>query len=357
MLMSRRLLMTGAVAALALLVPVVAHPETRGRLLTERLASTVLRDNLVGLDTNRVVKIYLPPGYETSGQSYPVVYFLHNIGWDAERMFQDGNVVSLMERAFANGVVGEFILVAADYSTKTAGSVYENSATSGRWLDFTVDELVPFIDERFRTRRHRDSRALVGDFMGGRGALQLAMLRADLFGSVYALHPVATGTGQLPWPYVEIDWRRLHAARSPADLAGTGRTQLFLTISQAFLPNPNRPPFYCGFFMELRNGEPAYHADNAVKLKKGFLLEETLDQAAANLRSLRGLAFDWGRFDTVTAHVVANQTFSRKLEDLAIPHEAEEYRGGPWDRNWTADGRFYTRVLPFLSRALVFRDN
>jgi hypothetical protein len=357
MLISRRLVTSIALAALAVLAPAVARAETRGRLLTERLASTVLRDNRIDLDTNRVVKVYLPPGYETSGRPYPVVYYLHNVGWDAERMFQDGNVIGLLERAFAAGVVGEFILVAADYTTPTGGSVFENSPVSGRWLDFTVDELVPFVDGRFRTRRHRDSRAVVGDFFGGRGALRLAMLRADLFGSVYALHPVATGSGPLPVTYLDIDWKRIHAARTPADVAGAGRTQLFLMLSQAFLPNPNRPPFYCDFFVELRDGVPTYHPENAAKLRKGFHIDEALDEAAPNLRSLRGLAFDWGRFDSVTAHVVANQALSRKLDDLAIPHEAEEYRGGPFDRTWTADGRFYTRVLPFLAKALVFRDN
>ena len=53
-------------------------------------------------------------------------------------------------------------------------------------------------------------------------------------------------------------------------------------------------------------------------------------------------------------HVYSNQSFTRKLDDLGIEHEAEEYRGDPWNQNWTENGRFYTRVLPFLNRYLVF---
>ena len=68
---------------------------------------------------------------------------------------------------------------------------------------------------------------------------------------------------------------------------------------------------------------------------------------------MRGLAFDWGRFDTTQAHVTSNRMFSRKLEDLGIEHEAEEYRGDPWNRTWTEDGRFAERVLPFLGRHLA----
>lgn len=326
----------------------------RGTLLTEKLTSTVLRDNRVGLDLDRRVKVYLPPGYAHSGKSYPVVYYCHSVFWSAEKMFEDGKVVKQLERGFANGVVKEFIFVAADYSTHTTGSIYENSPISGRWLDFIVEELVPFIDNQFRTIRRRDSRAVAGDFMGGRGALKLAMTRADLFSVVYALHPVATGTGPIPWPYVQIDWQKIHSGKTFADLGGDHRTRLFVTISQAFLPNPNRPPFYCDFFTELENGRLKLHVENAKKTKAGFLLEETLAESAANLRTMRGIAFDWGRFDPTQDHVYANQAFSRRLEDLGVEHEAEEYRGDPWERNWTDDGRFYARVLPFFARHLAF---
>jgi len=99
------------------------------------------------------------------------------------------------------------------------------------------------------------------------------------------------------------------------------------------------------------------NSDNMQKAKEGFQLEETLPQSAANLKTMRGIAFDWGRFDPNQDHVVANRTFSRRLEDLGVEHEAEEYRGDPSSRVWTDDGRFYTRVLPFLARHLVFDAN
>jgi enterochelin esterase-like enzyme len=331
-----------------------SHQHEQGTLITEKLVSAILRDNRIGLDVNRNIKVYLPPGYAKSGKSYPVVYYCHNIFWNNEKMFEDGKVVRLLERSFTNGIIKEFIFVVADYSTPTTGCIYENSSVSGRWLDFTIQELVPFIDNRFRTIRHRNSRAVCGDFMGGRGALKLAMVHANIFSVVYALHPVATGAGQIPWPYVPIDWKKIHEAKTFADLGSDGRTQLFVTISQSFLPNPDRPPFYCDFFMELENGEPKLHVENAKKTKAGFLIDETLSESVGNLQTMRGIAFDWGRFDTNQAHVYANQELSRKLEDLGIEHEAEEYRGDPWNRTWTDHGRFYSRLLPFFSQHLVF---
>ena len=100
-------------------------------------------------------------------------------------------------------------------------------------------------------------------------------------------------------------------------------------------------------------GKPAYNPDRAQAMQAAFLLDETLPEAAAALRTMRGLAFDWGRFDTTQAHVTSNRQFSRKLEDLGVEHEAEEYRGDPWNRTWTEDGRFAERVLPFLQKHLA----
>ena len=324
-----------------------------GTVVSEKLSSTILKDNLIGIDPNRNIKIYLPPGYATSGRAYPVLYYLHNTYWSPEKMFDDGRIVTLLEQGFANNIIEEIIVVAADYTSPTTGSLFENSPVSGRWIDYTIQEIVPFIDNRFRTMKHRNSRAVVGDFWGGRGALKIAMLYPDIFSVSYAMHPVATGSGTVPIPFVDVDWKKVYEAKTIREIGG-GRSSIFVSICQAFLPNPKRPPFYCDFFMEMDSGTPRLHSQNTIKGKREFLLEETLYEAAANLRTMRGLAFDWGRFDPTPAHVYANSQFSRKLEDLGIEHEAEEYRGDPWNITWTENGRFYTRVLPFLARHLQF---
>ncbi len=329
----------------------------KGTMVTENLESSILKENRIGIDPRRKVKVYLPPGYGSSKKSYPVVYYLHSAFSNPDKLFENERVIELVERAFTQGIVREFIFVAADYTSPTIGSIYENSPVSGRWLDFTIQELVPFIDRRFRTLATRASRAVTGDFFGGRGALKLAMTHAEVFSVVYALHPVGTGTGQLPWPYIDIDWKKAHEAKSFDDIRkADGRTQIFVAFSQAYLPNLNRPPLFCDFYTEVEEGSLKYLPDRILKLKKGFLLDETLNECADNLRTMRGIAFDWGRFDNTYAHVHSNQQFSRKLADLGIDHEAEEYSGNVWDHTWTDHGRFYSRVLPFLDRHLLFES-
>lgn len=330
----------------------------KGTILTEKLTSKILKENLIGLNENRTVKVYLPPGYKTSGKKYPVIYYFHSIVGTADMILGGSPAAQLLERAFSSGVLKEVIFVVPDCSNGGVGSLYENSPVSGRWLDYIIQELVPFVDEKYRTIRNSNSRALAGDFMGGRGALKLAMTHADVFGVVYAMHPVATGTGYLPWTELGIDWKPILEAKSANDLSNlsaNARARIFISICQAFLPNPSRPPFYCDFLSEYDSGVIKPNVQNIIKAKKGFHLEETVRDSYLNLKKLRGIGIDWARYDGNYDHVQSAKVFSRELDDLAIEHEAEEYRGTPWNKVWSDDGRFYTRMLPFFAKHLVFQ--
>src|SRR5688572_15285202 len=92
--------------------PAISSPERKhGTLIKEQLTSKILRENRVSLDSNRKVNVYLPPGYVTSGKSYPVVYYCHNIFYNPERLFQDSKLIDLLEQSYADNIVKEFILV------------------------------------------------------------------------------------------------------------------------------------------------------------------------------------------------------------------------------------------------------
>ena len=93
------------------------------------------------------------------------------------------------------------------------------------------------------------------------------------------------------------------------------------------------------------------------KVKEGFLLDHYLEKNRQKLLQLKAIAYDWARFDPIQEHVISAERFSRELQDLGIDHEAEEYTGLPWTKNWSQTGRFYTRVIPFLNRNLKFAGN
>ena len=116
----------GAVAGLVVTavswarVPVAEPP--RLTVVDEPFVSTVLRDNRIGLNPERAIKVFLPPSYAKSTRRYPVVYFLHNAWFGPKQMVEDGRAQRLIERGFADGVVKEFIFVVADYTWPTTAS-------------------------------------------------------------------------------------------------------------------------------------------------------------------------------------------------------------------------------------------
>jgi hypothetical protein len=92
------------------------------------------------------------------------------------------------------------------------------------------------------------------------------------------------------------------------------------------------------------------------RLRHNFYLETMIPQYADNLKSLRGLKFDWTRNDANFDHIYANQAFTRKLNEFGIFHGAEEYNGPFGESDWGADGRIYTEVLPFFRKHLIFDE-
>jgi len=343
-----------AFAALSFTTHVPAAPAA-SVVETKYIDSAVLKQNRVGLELHRSVKVYLPPGYAGSKTRYPVIYLLHNINWSNDRIFAPGTAAQpTFDRAIAQGVIKPFIVVAPDYTSPAVGPMYANSTTSGMWEDFTLLEVVPFIDANYRTLARAESRGITGDGFGAFGALRYAFEHPEVFSVTYGMHPVGTGPGLVPM-YSRPNWNKVRSAHSFAELTGDPAdpyTPIFVAMAQTFLPNPDRPPFYCDFIVDLAAEPARLDVENSVLLKSRFMLEKTAADNVGNLAKLRGIKFDWGRYDPNQDHVYANQAFTRKLEELGVEHEAEEYRGLPWDKYWTENGRMIEEVLPFFARHL-----
>jgi hypothetical protein len=320
------------------------------------VASKAFDGNKIGISGQRRVRVYLPDGYEASGRRYPVVYYLHNIFEDERAAFDQHDLRGLLDRAIKAGTIPPVIVVAADFSTPLGGSIYANSPVTGNWRDFMVKDLVPWTDGRFRTLASRDSRGLAGDRMGGHGAIAFGMRHPDVFGAVYALHPVGTGLG-LQTMSSRPNFDLLQGAKSLDDLKADPFSQLFTAIYQAHLPNPTKPPLYVDLPARKVDGKVIIDAALTEKLIDSFALERSVGRYAGNLRTLRGFKFDWTRGDPNPDHVVSNQAFSRLLTEYGVPHEAEEYVGGWGDRTWGETGRVRTDLLPFFAQTLVFAPN
>jgi enterochelin esterase-like enzyme len=329
----------------------------RSRVEDRELTSKNFADSKVGILPVRKMLIYLPAGYdESSSQRYPVIYFLPNPFDDSYRFdFDHRDAQGLFDRAIATGVIGKFILVAVDMNTPLGSSWYVNSSGTGNWEDFMIQELVPYIDANFKTLPHRDSRGIAGIFIGGYGAIRFGMRHPDVFGSVYAMHPVGTGSGvgvsaALP------RWDLLVHAKSMGDVKQDFRTQIFTTMFQAHLPAPDKPPLYMDLPAHQEGDQLIIDAKLMERFRNNFYLETMIPQYADNLKSLRGFKFDWPRNDPNFDHVYANQAFTHKLNEFGIVHGAEEYNGAFGESDWGVDGRVYTDALPFFQKNMLFDE-
>jgi len=315
------------------------------------LTSSVLGENLIGLTPERTIRIYLPASYTKGNKKYPVIYYFHSLGWSNEKFFADGKVQRTLDEAIRTGQLKDCILVAGDFTGPGLGSFYGNASSSGRWMDHIAQELIPVIDQRFRTYPSANARAAVGDMIGAYAAIKLAMDYPGLFGSLYAMHPFGTATGEtlmLSRP----DWKQMNQAKSWQELESNIYSRVFMLMAQAYLPNPNKPPFYADLMVELKGDELIVNSRHVALLQQNFLLDARLPTRANNLRHLKGFKIDWGRYDENPDHVYANQKFTRALDDFGVKHQAEEFSGNAWNQYWEGEERFKYEVIPFIDRYL-----
>ena len=138
------------------------------------------------LKGERKFAIYLPPDYETSSRSYPVLYLLHGHTDNHTGWIQFGEILHIADKAILSGEATSMIIVMPDADTGSPG--YTN-AISGKWNyeDFFFEELMPQVEERFRIKKNKRFRAIAGLSMGGGGTFLYALHRPDLFSSAAPL--------------------------------------------------------------------------------------------------------------------------------------------------------------------------
>jgi len=145
------------------------------------------------LNMERNYAVYLPPDYETSSRSYPVLYLLHGLGDDQTGWIQFGEVKKIADDSILNGNATPMIIIMPDADTGVIG--YFN-IPSRNWMyeDFFFEELMPYVESKYRIKSNKRFRAISGLSMGGGGTITYALHRPDLFS---AAAPLSAATGSL----------------------------------------------------------------------------------------------------------------------------------------------------------------
>ena len=133
--------------------------------------------------------IYLPPTYESEpARRYPVIYWLHGGGGDQRvgAFFVEG-----MDNAIRAKRVPETLIVLVN---GVGGSLYSDFIDGTKPVESVIiQELIPHIDQTYRTVGTRETRAIEGFSMGGFGALHLGFKYPSLFGSVTGISHAPIG--------------------------------------------------------------------------------------------------------------------------------------------------------------------
>ncbi len=128
--------------------------------------------------------IYLPPDYESSNKSYPVLYLLHGYSDDETGWIQFGEADLIADKGIANGDFPPCIIVMPDGKVTWYANSFDGKDP---WEDMFIQEFIPFIEKEYRIRDKKEFRAIAGLSMGGNGALLLSMRHPELFSSCVAM--------------------------------------------------------------------------------------------------------------------------------------------------------------------------
>lgn len=166
-----------------------------GRLEWAEVESGALAGNPLGDPARRPLLAYLPPGHGEGPARFPTVYFLHGFGgsgrgWTNVTPFQP-SVPERLDALVASGALPPVIGVFPDALTSLGGSQWIDSPAVGAYGAYLEEDVVPFVDARWRTVPRAAARAVAGRSSGGYGALAIVARRPDLFDHVAAHAPDA----------------------------------------------------------------------------------------------------------------------------------------------------------------------
>ena len=329
----------------------------RGTVRRLQHRSRVLADNPWQDPCEREVAVYLPAAYADGGSPWVALWDLAaftNAGPGHLNWRNHGdNLPDRLDRLIGSGAMEPAVVVLPDCYTSLGGNQYVNSPAVGRYADYLVEELLPFVEERFNLVGRRCGRGLFGKSSGGYGALYLAMHYPDTWGAA-ASHAGDMGfellfRGEFPTAcsvladhggdtgaFLQAFWRR----NRPTGQDFT--TLMLLAMAASYDPDPQAParirlPF------DLHSCEiDAERWARWLRFDPLNLLESHADA----LRGLHALYLDVGRFDQYHIQYGARR-FAAALERLGIDHRYEEFDGSHSGIDWRLDCS-----LPFLSAAL-----
>ena len=317
------------------------------------LDSDVLKANPLGDPSSRIIDVYVPSGHD--GHGFPLLVDL--VGFTAGgpahtnwRNFTE-NVPEQIDRLIASGAMAPCVVAFPDCFTKLGGNQYINSDGIGRWADFLLCEVVPFVERTFSCGG-TGRRGLFGKSSGGYGAMVHALLYPD-FWSAAACHSGDMGFELLNLPDMPRTLRAL-AARGgirPWLEAFFAKRKvkdddihvlMMLAMCATYDPDPSA-------FMSVRLPVDADTCEFIPERWSNWLKWDPLtlvETSHTGLKQLKALFIDCGDIDQYNL-VYGARRMHRALERYGVPHVYEEFSDDHSGIDYRMD-----HSLPVLAKAL-----
>lgn len=308
----------------------------RGHLDRLVVESELLVGNPLGDPARRPLWVYRPPGVARPMPSiYVIQGYTGQLDMWGNRFWREPTLIERVDALFAQPDAPPAVIVFVDAWTSLGGSQYLNSTSTGPYLDYICDEIVPFVDERYPTLDGRDHRGVSGKSSGGYGAMAMPMLRPDVFGGLAShagdalfehcyLPDFAKVTRLLRQHYEgsydvfferlgDLDHMNLERFFKPLEVYG---------YAAAYSPDPERPGKALLPFDE-RTGRliddvwERWLARDPVRMAAGH---------ADALRGMRRIYLDAGLDDEYRLDLGA-QAFAAELSALGVEHTLELFEG------------------------------
>ena len=159
------------------------------------------------LKRTRRVWLYLPPGYATSTQRYPVLYLqdCQNVFDEFTSFAGEWGVDETLDELHARGQdYGGCLVVAVDNGGPRRLDEYSpwpsartrRGGQGAQYVDFLVHTLKPYLDEHYRTLPGPEATGIGGSSMGGLLATYAALRYPAVFGRVAVFSPAFWFAGQ-----------------------------------------------------------------------------------------------------------------------------------------------------------------
>ena len=129
------------------------------------------------------VAVYLPEGYTTSKEEYPVLYLLHGSGDDETGWMTKGKAKAILDSLITNQLCQPMIVVMPNGYLEQTGRYY--APESRLWMESTFEEnfsnLIAWTEAHYRTIADKQHRAIAGLSMGGFHTMHTAALLNQAF--------------------------------------------------------------------------------------------------------------------------------------------------------------------------------